>query len=140
GGGACNRLITMGKLLVAGRCRETGCLGPSTLRPDRLASVHRMTEAALTAIGVTQGMCHTELKLTAEGPRIIEVNGRPGGITVGMLDIMSGYDLVWQLTRQALGAGPAEHAAPLRTAGFLSPCLPASLSGELLSVTWLDDF
>jgi biotin carboxylase len=138
--GTFNHLITMDKLPLAERFRETGCIGPSTLRPDQLASVHEMTEAALAAIGVTQGMCHTELKLTAEGPRIIEVNGRPGGITVGMLDIMSGYDLVWQLARQALGAGPAEHAAPLRTAGFLCPCLPASLSGERLSVTWLDDF
>ena len=36
--GAFNHLITMDKLPLAERFRETGCLGPSTLRPDRLAS------------------------------------------------------------------------------------------------------
>lgn len=138
--GAYNHLITMDKLPVAVPFRETGCIAPSTLRPDQVASVHRMTEAALTALGVTQGVCHTELKLTADGPRIIEVNGRPGGITVGMLDHMSDYDLIWQLARQALGAGQAEQVTQRRSAGFLCPCLPSSLSGQPLRVTWSRDF
>lgn len=34
---------------------------------------------ALAAIGITDGPSHVEVKLTSQGPRIIEVNGRPGG-------------------------------------------------------------
>lgn len=34
---------------------------------------------ALLAIGITNGPSHVEVKLTGKGPRIIEVNGRPGG-------------------------------------------------------------
>lgn len=34
---------------------------------------------ALLAIGITNGPSHVEVKLTDKGPRIIEVNGRPGG-------------------------------------------------------------
>jgi biotin carboxylase len=37
-----------------------------------LADVH-------AALGCTDGMTHTELKLTDEGPKVIEVNGRLGG-------------------------------------------------------------
>jgi biotin carboxylase len=37
-----------------------------------LADVH-------AALGCTDGMTHTELKLTADGPKVIEVNGRLGG-------------------------------------------------------------
>ncbi|REK76955.1 ATP-grasp domain-containing protein [Paenibacillus paeoniae] len=34
---------------------------------------------ALHAIGIVNGPSHVEVKLTPSGPRIIEVNGRPGG-------------------------------------------------------------
>ncbi|RJX37551.1 ATP-grasp domain-containing protein [Paenibacillus pinisoli] len=39
----------------------------------------RTAAGALHAIGIVDGPSHVEVKLTANGPRIIEVNGRPGG-------------------------------------------------------------
>jgi biotin carboxylase len=138
--GSFTHLVTADKLPLAEGFREMGQVAPSSLAPEALASVHAMTEAALTALGVTHGMCHTELKLTADGPRIIEVNGRPGGGTAGTLAAMSGYDLIWQLTGQALGHGPAEPVREGRAAGFLTPCLPAGLAGQRLRVSWREDF
>lgn len=56
--------------------RETGMTGPSLLPLDvqRLAS--ERAAAILTTLGVTTGITHLEFKLTATGPRLIEVNGR----------------------------------------------------------------
>jgi len=35
--------------------------------------------SAVLALGINNGPSHVEIKLTKEGPKIIEVNGRPGG-------------------------------------------------------------
>ena len=59
--------------------RERGFVVPSRL-PDALREeAVSLTIRALFALGVTTGVSHTELKLSPEGPRIIEVNGRLGG-------------------------------------------------------------
>lgn len=42
----------------------------------KLLSVCAYCLDALTALGVAWGPTHTELKVTAEGPRMIEVNAR----------------------------------------------------------------
>jgi biotin carboxylase len=51
------------------------------------------------ALGITDAMTHTELKLTPSGPRIIEVNGRLGG------------DLIPYLGLRATGVDPGLAAA-----------------------------
>lgn len=58
---------------------EVGHLVDATdplLSDDRLRGLLQQTHAAL---GLTDGMTHTELKLTAAGPRVVEVNARLGG-------------------------------------------------------------
>ncbi|HET8640727.1 MAG TPA: ATP-grasp domain-containing protein [Pseudonocardiaceae bacterium] len=50
-------------------------------------------DRAHRAIGFTDGMTHTELKLTADGPKIIEVNARLGGDMIPYLGLRaSGID------------------------------------------------
>ncbi|MEU2118024.1 ATP-grasp domain-containing protein [Streptomyces sp. NPDC016459] len=39
----------------------------------------RYAEAVLDAVGLRQGTAHIEIMLTAEGPRLIEINSRPHG-------------------------------------------------------------
>jgi biotin carboxylase len=68
-----------GKPPLAEPFRETGAFFPSTLSPSATGLVLGLTTAALRALGVSTGVCHTELKLTCAGPRVIEVNGRLGG-------------------------------------------------------------
>ncbi|MNI40831.1 argininosuccinate lyase [compost metagenome] len=46
---------------------------------DQEQEIVRTAVKALLAIGITNGPSHVEVKLTGKGPRIIEVNGRPGG-------------------------------------------------------------
>jgi len=63
------------------------------------ADVLRVLRSAHSALGFTDGMTHTELKLTPEGPMIIEVNARLGG------------DLIPYLGMRATGMDPGLAAA-----------------------------
>jgi biotin carboxylase len=59
-----------------------------------LPVVAPVARQALEALGVTDGVSHVEMRLTATGPRIIEVNGRIGGDWIGRLVRMAtGLDL-----------------------------------------------
>lgn len=103
--------------------RETGCIIPSTLPVDRLKEVHACAAAALKALGVSHGVAHTEIKFTADGPRIIEVNLRLGGHLGYMMPHGGGDDMVVEAGRQALDEKPK---APLEFANatglfFLTP-------------------
>jgi biotin carboxylase len=52
---------------------------PSPSYTEHEREIVRTAVDALGAIGITDGPSHVEVKLTSHGPRIIEVNGRPGG-------------------------------------------------------------
>jgi glutathione synthase/RimK-type ligase-like ATP-grasp enzyme len=70
--------------------------------------------AAHHAIGWTYGITHTEVKLTASGPRIVEINGRFGGDLIPRLgQLATGIDLVEAATALALGDAPV--LTPSRT-------------------------
>ena len=62
-----------------------------------------LATAALRALGVRTGGFHTEIKLTPDGPRVIEVNGRLGGGVPEMLLQASGESLMRLSMRVALG-------------------------------------
>lgn len=56
---------------------ETGATFPA-ITPDMEAG-KQLVEAALGAIDFDFGSCHTEMIFTSNGPRIVEINPRPGG-------------------------------------------------------------
>ncbi|WP_203789416.1 ATP-grasp domain-containing protein [Paractinoplanes rishiriensis] len=72
-------IAVTGKLPLARPFRETGQFWPAALTKSNQDAVRARTSAAIRALGVRDGVTHTELKLTAGGPRLIEVNGRLGG-------------------------------------------------------------
>ena len=57
----------------------------------------------IEALGVVTGTLHTEIKLTPEGPCVIEVNGRLGGGTSAMLASVTDVELLPLALRLALG-------------------------------------
>jgi hypothetical protein len=61
----------------------------------------------LTALGVSDGVTHTELMLTKDGPMIIEVNGRAGGPIPELISLCSDADLAIMAARVALGIAGA---------------------------------
>lgn len=57
-----------GKLPLAYPFRETGLFVPAELPEDLVAQVVRLERRALRALGVREGVTHTEIKFTPEGP------------------------------------------------------------------------
>ncbi len=62
-----------------------------------------VADGCLGAIGVKTGAFHTEIKLTPDGPWVIEVNGRIGGGVPEMLLKASGVSLFELAMHVALG-------------------------------------
>jgi hypothetical protein len=83
--------------------RETGYCTPTALSPEHETEVLRVAGEAAHALGVTVGCLHTEIKLTDDGPVVIEVNGRPGGGMSEMLERASGFSILRTALRLAVG-------------------------------------
>ncbi|MET8155520.1 ATP-grasp domain-containing protein [Sphaerisporangium sp. NPDC005289] len=96
---------------------ELGYEHPSGLDAAGEATLADVVTAALAALGVTDWISHTQVRLGPEGFRVVEVNARrPGGRLVEMTTAVSGVDMTVAATQLALGlpvdAGPprAAHA------------------------------
>ncbi|MEU3261523.1 hypothetical protein ABZ663_26615 [Streptomyces albidoflavus] len=96
-------LAVTGKFPLAPPFRETGQFWPAALDDTARSEITELTTAALRAVGVTSGITHTEIKLTLDGPRIIEVNGRLGGHINELALRACGVDMVRLACRLALG-------------------------------------
>ncbi|MEU8924832.1 ATP-grasp domain-containing protein [Kitasatospora sp. NPDC048545] len=102
-GGEIRTVAVTGKLPLAHPFRETGYFTPALL-PDGLAEeVVALEQSALRALGIREGVTHTEIKFTPDGPRLIEVNGRLGGHVSDVLKRSAGTDLLALALRLALG-------------------------------------
>ncbi|GAA2346228.1 ATP-grasp domain-containing protein [Saccharopolyspora halophila] len=86
---------------------ETGHMFPAALDA---ATEHRVTEtavAAIEALGLDNTVCHTELKLTEDGPKLVEVNPRPAGNQITeLVRRVTGIDLPAAYAQVALGEKP----------------------------------
>lgn len=78
-GGRVVHLGVTGRLPLADPARETGLVFPIALPAGLADGVRELAEAAISALEISVGIVHTEIKLTERGPVIIEVNARLGG-------------------------------------------------------------
>lgn len=103
-GGEIGHLGMTARLPLAAPVREVGLIFP--LVPDAriAASITDLTERAIRALGITTGLIHTEIKMTAGGPQIIEVNGRLGGTMERLIPRAGKIDPVRLAVEIALGA------------------------------------
>lgn len=86
---------------------ETAHLFPARLSKSQEAAAASHAAEILAAIGFDHGVSHTELKLTAHGPRIVEVNPRQaGGHIFDLVNFVTGTDLLGSLIDLALGHRP----------------------------------
>ncbi|WBB92357.1 ATP-grasp domain-containing protein [Verrucosispora sp. WMMC514] len=87
---------------------------------EHLASVRRAVDAAHAALGLCEGVTHTEVRLTADGPRLIGLNARLGGDLISRLvPLATGVDLVAAAVDTALGRQPRLRHMRRRTAGII---------------------
>ncbi|MFJ8333332.1 ATP-grasp domain-containing protein [Streptomyces sp. NPDC094437] len=73
---------------------EQGHVVPAPLTAQDTATVGAFTCAVLDAVGLVDGVAHTEIMLTAGGPRVIESHSRAGGDRISRLvELATGIDL-----------------------------------------------
>ncbi|WP_405814472.1 ATP-grasp domain-containing protein [Streptomyces sp. NBC_01390] len=78
-----------------------------------LHEVAPVASAALEALGITHGVSHTDLRLTPQGPKVIEVNARHGGDLIGeLVRLATGISL--PLAAAALACGEIPNLRPTR--------------------------
>jgi biotin carboxylase len=87
---------------------EDGHMFPAQLSEDTRAAVKKFVGEALTAAGFNHGIAHTEVKLTAAGPRIVEINPRPAGnYIVELIELVPGINLLQAFIELSIGNKPA---------------------------------
>jgi biotin carboxylase len=109
-----------GKAPLVEPFRESGVFFPSTLGADTADQVLTATRRTLRALEVTCGVTHTEFKLTANGPRLIEVNGRLGGFINDLVGRATGVSMLRLALENALGMEPPVPARVDRPAGKIA--------------------
>jgi len=125
--GVVSAVAVTGRLPLADGFRETGGFIPSTLGKEEEERVVVASVQAAHALGVTTGCLHTEIKLTPNGPRIIEVNGRTaGGGIPDLLTLVNGFSLIQAAGRAALSESiTLDGLVPTEGIGYqfaLQPC------------------
>ncbi|MCX5197440.1 ATP-grasp domain-containing protein [Streptomyces sp. NBC_00249] len=113
---------------------ETGHMFPAGSPDGGERAAADTAVAALTALGLDQVVCHTEIKLTPDGPRVVEVNPRPAGNRITeLVRHVTGVDLAAACVDVALGRTPDLSARDtgVRSAAiaFLLPGATGTLAG-----------
>jgi biotin carboxylase len=102
-GGTSSHVAVTGRFPLAEPFRETGNFIPAAVAPSMHQTLFNITDAAIDALGIATGVLHTEIKLTPNGPRVIELNGRLGGRPPFVLQSVSDLNLFRVACRVALG-------------------------------------
>ncbi|MFF8481958.1 ATP-grasp domain-containing protein [Streptomyces antibioticus] len=103
-----------------------------------------VARAAIRALGITDGVCHVEMRLVDGRPRLIEVNGRIAGDMIGhLVRLATGIDLPRAAADIACGRAP--DLTPTRSSAAAIQMLYPDTSGTLLRLDfdganpdWLD--
>jgi biotin carboxylase len=112
-GGETRQIGVTGKLPLLEPFREQGHFFPAQIPAETYTQACQVTTEAIRALGIVTGVSHTELKLTGDGPVVIEVNGRLGGHISDLVKRSAGIDMIRLAMSVALGL----HHAPIdRTA------------------------
>lgn len=87
---------------------EMGHSQPSMLPEEMQREIVRIAQEANQAIGIQNGPSHTEIIVTADGPKIVELGARLGGdnIATHLVPLSTGVDLVESCIQMALGQIP----------------------------------
>lgn len=87
---------------------EMGHSQPSLL-PDKIKKeIEIITKESVNALGIKNGPAHTEIIVTSEGPKVVELGARLGGdnITTHLVPLSTGVDMVKCCIEISLGEKP----------------------------------
>ncbi|GAA2460583.1 ATP-grasp domain-containing protein [Streptomyces macrosporus] len=139
--GSIEHLAVCGKFPLAEPFRETGSFFPDALPRESRAAVTEVVDRALHGLGVRWGIFHTEVKLSPDGPQVIEVNGRLGGRVNDLLRRTGGPNAIEIAARVALGDRrglPKRPPSPSSGVAFMYAKVPPADAVGLLTVDGMD--
>lgn len=117
---------------------ETGHDFPAELAPGTAAAIGSATVGALRGLGLGWGPAHVELRLTAAGPRIVEVNPRlAGGMIPRLIEEALGIDLIAHVVATVAGLDTVPR--PARAGSASIRFLLADRAGRLTAITGIED-
>ncbi len=112
---------------------EIGHDFPARLGAAQRAAIGDAAVAALRALGLGWGAAHVELRQTAAGPRLVEVNPRlAGGMIPRMVQEATGIDMIFHQVARAAGRAEPPRASRARAASIRF--LVATTSGRLTEI------
>ena len=112
---------------------ETGHDFPAPLPEAEHAAISGIALAALRALGLGWGGAHVEVRRTAAGPRIVEVNPRlAGGMIPRLVAESLGIDMIFHVVAEA--AGQPRPPRPAAAAAAAIRFLVADQGGRLTGV------
>lgn len=87
---------------------EMGHSQPSRLDDNTIEKIKQIAIDANEAIGITSGPSHTEIIVTKDGPKIVELGARLGGdcITTHLVPLSTGMNMVECCIKIAMGEKP----------------------------------
>lgn len=111
---------------------------PAAISDELEKEVIDLMCAAYDAAGIDNTPTHSEIILTSEGPKIVEISCRGGGFYVftHIVEAASGYDIVANWTRMCAG-DPVVEVNNMKRGVVLG--FYAARPGRLVSVTGLED-
>lgn len=118
---------------------ENGHMFPAALDEQTQSAVQDTVRASLEAVGFDHGVCHTEVKLTPDGPRIVEMNPRTAGnYIVELIERVTGIDLLQAFAELALGQQPSLAASDRGIRSAAVQFLVPSQGGKIASLRGLE--
>ena len=87
---------------------EMGHNQPSMLPPSDVDKIKKLARRAVKSVGINCGPAHVEIKLTPEGPKMVELGARMGGdcITTHLVPLSTGIDMIKATIDVSLGCKP----------------------------------
>lgn len=137
--GRVSHVAVTGRFPAAEQFRETGFFVPAGLDPTEQQAVLGLASDAIAALGVQFGCLHTEVKFTADGPRILEVNGRIGYGIPAMLDLAAAFPMFATSLRVALGERVSiDGPVPCQRIGYRFFLQPPAITATVRAIDGVD--
>lgn len=111
---------------------------PAALSVTQEELIYETVHRAISAIGIQNGATHTEVKWTSAGCAIIEINARlAGGMIPGLVQRVTGVDMLEQQIHSAIGNSPSLHMKQHGVAGI--QFVMAEKAGTLLNISGIEE-
>lgn len=138
--GTFSHLGVLGFFPIAEPFRLSGCYFPADVPDFEVPELFELATASIRAVGADTGCFRTEIKRTPDGWKVIEVNGRPSGVTPALVQLASGLPVLELNMRLALGEHVVvEGPVPCERIAYRYFCEPPMTASRVSMISRLNE-